>query len=217
MKPVIKRVCGIFGFVLLSMVIFLGDVTDSVAAQYPQYPFTDATYNGIFATFGYNPGNKGIRSGVSEGVGIRFRNFGMKISYIDNYEFDQDRIGLMPGYIGDMFGGRPSDWESLGNLRTAGQYGFDADYYHNINKIVSLYGGVGLYYGAYQNIRRNIGGGAGIIPIGYIDADGVRCHYSPAVEAGIHVNIPVSDGGYMLLGVGYHLVRGATFDIGIRF
>lgn len=209
MKSVIKGISGILSVILIATLINIGCTKNALAGQ----NYGNPNYGGIFSTFGTHARSKGIQSGFSEGFGLRFENFGMKIAYIQNYEFDQDRIGIIPGSLGDLTG-NPSTWNNLGAKRTAGTYGIDFDYYWNLNRVISLYAGPGLYYGQYQDIR--VSKGDGVTPIGYVDAGGVKARYFPSVEAGVHVNVSMGS-SYFLLGVGYHSERGITGDIGIRF
>lgn len=211
-----KRLKRLFLMVVVSSFVLLGVLAggEPNAIASDVYPYSDYYGGGIFATIGLNPSNKGIRSGISEGFGVRWKSLGIKISYIDNWEYDQDKIGIIPGSVGDL-SGNATNWNNLGSKRTSGEFGFDADYFYDLNRHVSLYVGPGIYYQGYQNIRVSKGGS--IVPVGYVDADGVKAHYKPSIEAGVHFNFPVIKYTYMLFGVGYHSERGVTADIGIRF
>ncbi len=172
----------------------------------------ESSYGGMFVTGGYTS-HKGISSGASSGFGVRGKNLGVRLSYIDNAEFDDSKISILPEFFATSQGKKLVD---LGSKRTGAEYGIDFDCYYNINETVSLYAAPGIYYAGYQDIKKVDEGGK-LSDKAF--AGPTKAKYIPAGSAGVHFNIPVSKepGGRILVGIGYHSQRGVVFDVGARW
>ena len=181
-------------------------------AETDAFPPPSTSYQGIFATVGMaQKNNKGIGNGFSGGFGLRSEHWGMKLCAINNPEFDSDRISILPA----LFSQAPLI--DLGDNRTSSEYGFDLNYYINVNKAVSLYAGPGLYYIGEQDIQLEKYADGSYSKSAFAGPKTVK--FAPSAEGGIHLNIPLSSrgSGRLLLGVGYHTQRGITADLGLRF
>ena len=208
----ISQPVGFIGFILPVLVVAL---MSQLMFTEQAYAEKSSEYCGMFGTFGNNPSNKGISSGNSYGFGLRNEHLGIKFSFIDNFELDAKTIGFLPPEIAEMYA--PTQWKQLGKKRIT-EYGFDFDYYYNVNRFLSFYVGPGIYYASYRDVKISLGGG--LIPAGYISGGNEEVKYIPSAEAGVHFNFNVTGNaaaGRILLGVGYHTERGITADVGLRF
>lgn len=206
-NPVLKMAMVVVVAITLAMMGLAGNVYAESESNIPLTP----SYRGIFATVGFAQHNKGIGNGVGAGFGVRFERWGMKLCYIQNPEFDDSRISILP----ELFHQAPLI--DLGNKRTGDEYGYDLDGYFNIYEIVSIYAGPGIYYIGMQDIKLEKYDNGSLSRSAFAGPKKVR--YAPAGEAGIQINIPYSStgDGRILVGAGYHTERGVTVDFGVRF
>ncbi len=145
-----------------------------------------------------------ISAGFKEGlinpaVGVRWHNFGVEVGAI----FNQDAL---PGTLNDF--SLPSNFlfNDLGVKKISARYGADILGYIDVDRAVSIYGGVGIYFQNKARIAQSLATNEL-----YKQTD--ETDVTPAVSAGVNYNVSDS----IDLGIGYHSLRGITGKIGISF
>ena len=170
------------------------------------------TYQGEFATAGIaRQKNRGIGSGISGGMGFRTKYLGMKFCVIDRAEFDDSRISILPAFF------HQAPLVDLGKKQTGTSFGYDLDGYINLGETISLYAGPGIYFAGVQDIQLEKYADGKFSHSAF--AGPKREKFVPAAEGGLQLNIPFSSksAGRVLLGIGYHSIRGITCDLGLRY
>jgi hypothetical protein len=158
---------------------------------------------GIWLEGSYNPHHRTPDAGTGAGgaIGIRGEHIGARLGYVDNEEFDQNRISIIPA----AFARFPT--VNQGYKRVGPTWGFDFDFYLNPLQCLSLYAGPGIYYSGREEIIRETYGDGSLSTNAF--GGNKKQDYVPTGSGGVQLIA-----GHLLIGAGYHSLRGYTVSIG---
>lgn len=131
-------------------------------------------------------------------VGFRGQELGVEIGGINESDYSSDDIYDYP--VPHL------NFTDLGEQKVDSAVGFDVLGFYNPSKQVSLYGGLGLYFQEYRRIARS-----NLSALLYTEAKDTEA------EAAFSGGVQFFPSGSLMLGIGYHSIRGLNGQIGMRF
>lgn len=134
----------------------------------------------------------------SVGLGFRGEKFGVELGALLNGDYSSDDVLDYPV--------PHSSYVNLGKKRIDHEYGVDVLGFYNPNDKVSLYGGIGGYFGEERQVARST-------VTGWLYTQSKKNTFDGALSVGLQY-LPSEK---FLLGVGYNSVRGANLQLGMRF
>lgn len=130
-------------------------------------------------------------------VGFRGQELGVEIGGINESDYSSDDVFDYPA---------PSSFfTDLGEQKVDSAVGFDILGFYNPSKQVSFFGGLGLYFQEYRRIARSTA------LLLYTEAKDTEA------EAAFSGGVQFFPSGSLMLGIGYHSIRGLNGQIGMRF
>lgn len=165
-------------------------------------------------TFSYEGGV--MKNGkASTGIAIKLGPAGIAFGLGDQSDVDTHRMSELP-FNAMATGIIPANTTKLNHKRTDSTWGFDLRYHYDFNKVVSLYGGPGLYYNEYRDltlVTQRTGNNA--YAPGYLFTERKRNELEITGNGGVSVNVLSNDNWALTLGAGYHTYRGVYGSIGL--
>lgn len=179
----------------LTLIILL--VYTSLSAQF-----------GLWTAPGFYEDQRRNGTGLSISFGFRERLFkyagiGMEFGIIDNQDIDPQDV-FNYGYYHN-----PYDFDWVGKKYVGPQWGFDLLIFANPSPYISLYTGGGLYFQRYGEMYFNQWYGSY-----YPQGGNLTYQVEKAYSGGMHINLPVNRFIQVILGGGYHSVRGGQLILG---
>lgn len=137
---------------------------------------------------------------------FQFWRFGAEFGMIDNTDISSADVYDFGYYH------IPEDYIYIGKKYVGPQWGFDIIGFINPTNLISLYGSGGLYFRQYGDMMFNEW-------LGIYHPSYGELHYEieKAYSAGIHLNFPVNYMTSLIVGAGYHSVRGGLISFGFSF
>lgn len=131
-------------------------------------------------------------------VGFRGHELGVELGGINESDYSSDDVYDEP--VPHL------NFTDLGEHKVDSTVGFDVLGFYNPTSQLSLFGGLGLYFQEYIRIARsNVSG------LLYTEAKDTEA------EAAFSGGVQFFPTGSLMLGIGYHSIRGLNGQIGMRF
>ena len=131
-------------------------------------------------------------------VGFRGVDLGIELGGINESDYSSSDISDYPAPFTGFF--------DLGKQKVDSAIGIDVLGFYNASKQLSFYGGLGLYFQEYRRIAQD-----DVTLLLYTEAEETEA------EAAFSGGIQFFPSNAVLLGIGYHSIRGINGQIGMRF